>query len=65
MMHAMRDDVITAGAAAEILGVSRESVRRYADAGLLPHHRTPGGTRRFRRSDVEALAAERTEGATA
>lgn len=43
------------GEAAEIAGLSRDTIRRAADAGKLPHSRTPGGQRRFRVSDVEAL----------
>lgn len=41
--------------AAEILGVDRDTVARWADAGKLHCWRTPTGYRRFRRADVEAL----------
>lgn len=43
--------------AAELLGVHRDTVTRWADEGKLPCWVTPGGHRRFRRSDVEALLA--------
>jgi diguanylate cyclase (GGDEF)-like protein/excisionase family DNA binding protein len=44
--------------AAELLGVSAGTVRRWADSGRLACRRTPGGQRRFRRDDlVRHLAA--------
>lgn len=39
--------------AAEILGVHPATVRSWADKGDLPSHRTPGGHRRFLKSDLE------------
>jgi excisionase family DNA binding protein len=44
---------------AHLLGVHPSTVRTWADKGELPVHRTPGGHRRFRRSDVEVWAAAR------
>ncbi len=38
---------------AELLGVHPSTVRSWADQGRLPVHRTQGGHRRFRRSEVE------------
>lgn len=38
--------------AAEILGVHPATVRNWADQGDLPSRRTPGGHRRFRKSDL-------------
>ena len=49
------DDLITSSQAGDILGVTDASIRRYANDGKLPCHLTPGGHRRFRRSDVLAL----------
>lgn len=49
------DKLLTPGQAAALIGVSAESIRRYAEAGTLPHTLTPGGHRRYRRSDVLAL----------
>lgn len=62
----MDDDdryVLSTGAAAQILGVHRDTVRKWADNGTIPFWRTPPSKngqseRRFRRSDLEALRAE-------
>ena len=43
------------GEAASLIGVSPTAVADWADKGLLPHFKTPGGQRRFRREDVEAF----------
>lgn len=45
--------------AADILGVHPATVRNWADKGELPSRRTPGGHRRFRRSDLLHMAAVR------
>jgi excisionase family DNA binding protein len=47
--------------AADILGVHPATVRNWADKGDLPTRRTPGGHRRFRRSDLLRLAESNTE----
>ena len=41
-----------------LLGVCPATVRRYCDAGRLPHVRTPGGQRRFRLHEVLSLMRE-------
>jgi excisionase family DNA binding protein len=51
------DDLLTSSQAGDLLGVTDASIRRYANDGKLPHQVTPGGHRRFRRSDVLALIA--------
>lgn len=38
---------MTVGEAAEAIGVSEDTVRRWADVGLLPGYRLPSGHRRF------------------
>ena len=65
ILGAMTDDeLLTAPRVASILSVSDETVRRWADRGLIRSIRLPSGQRRFRRSDVDALLnPEPTEGA--
>ncbi len=46
---------MTTGDVARVFGVSAVTVGTWADQGLLPHFRTPGGRRRFRRVEVEAF----------
>jgi diguanylate cyclase (GGDEF)-like protein/excisionase family DNA binding protein len=41
--------------AAAVLGVSLNTLRRWSDSGRLPCYRSPGGHRRYRRTDIEAL----------
>ena len=47
------------GDAAELLGVSVDTVRRWTKAGTLAVERTSGGQRTVRRADVTRLLAER------
>ena len=49
----MADEWLSLGEVAAILGVHPSTVRSWADHGRLPVHRTQGGHRRFRRSEVE------------
>ncbi|HVO70599.1 MAG TPA: helix-turn-helix domain-containing protein [Aggregatilineaceae bacterium] len=44
---------VSLGEAAEIIGVHPATIRNWAQQGELPFRRTPGGHRRFRRSDLE------------
>lgn len=53
------DEVIRLGRAAEILGVSPDTVRRWCDDGRLPAERSAGGQRLVHRSDVASLLAGR------
>ena len=39
--------------AAEFLGVSAASLRKWSDQGLVPVYRTPGGQRRYAPKDLE------------
>jgi excisionase family DNA binding protein len=50
---------MTLGAAAEQLGVSESTVRRWADAGHLQSYRTRGGHRRVLEDDVKTLLASK------
>ncbi len=51
--------LISAQEAADLLGVSTTTLRRYGQGGLLPQPRRIGRTQYWRRSDVEALQAAR------
>ena len=51
---------VSLGEAAQIIGVHPATIRNWAEHGELPFRRTPGGHRRFRRSDLQQwLAAHR------
>lgn len=45
---------ILPGEAAELLGVTRDTIRRYVDSGLLEGIKTPGGQRRIDRDSIDA-----------
>ena len=49
---------VTLGEAAEALGISTSTVRRWADTGRIQVVRTSGGHRRFPASELRRLAAE-------
>jgi len=49
--------------AAQLLGVSINTLRRWSDAGKVACYRSAGGHRRFRRVDIEALLREGAGGA--
>ena len=49
------DEMLTVSEAARVAYLSNDTIRRYANKGILPSFRTPAGHRRFKRSDVEAL----------
>lgn len=49
-------EILTTGEAADLLGVTTETVRRWCAQGVLPFEQ-PGQHKRLRRSDVERLAA--------
>ncbi|HEU4450049.1 MAG TPA: response regulator [Gaiellaceae bacterium] len=48
---------LTLGQAAAFLGAAQSTVRKWADGGRLRTFYTPGGHRRFRRTDLEAFLA--------
>lgn len=54
---ATRGLALTASQAAERLGVSISTVRRWTDAGHLRGYRTPGGQRRFTAEQLDAFLA--------
>ncbi|NEQ84485.1 MAG: IS607 family transposase [Moorea sp. SIO2I5] len=47
--------------AVELTGLSRNTLRKYADNGTLKCERTPGGTRLFHSEDVLRFGARRSE----
>lgn len=57
---------LTTGAAAAVLGVSDETLRRWVDQGKVRYVRLPSGRLRFRQADIEALLVpvEPTEAAS-
>jgi excisionase family DNA binding protein len=46
---------LTLGAAARFLGVAQSTIRKWSDQGRVPAFYTPGGHRRYRRSDLESF----------
>jgi excisionase family DNA binding protein len=42
-------------AACKLLGVDQSTLRRWSDSGRIPVFRTPGGHRRYRESDLQAV----------
>lgn len=54
-------EYIKPGEAARIMGVSRDSIRRYVDLGLLAGIKTPGGQRRIDRDSVDSVIQRRRE----
>ena len=50
--------------AAEFLGVSAASLRKWSDEGLVPVYRTPGGQRRFSAPDLERFLESMRQPAT-
>jgi excisionase family DNA binding protein len=58
-------DWLTLGQAATYLGVAQSTVRKWSDGGRLSAFYTPGGHRRFRRSDLDSFLAESRGGPAA
>lgn len=48
----MTDEWLSLSDAAEMLGVHPSTVRLWSDKGILPVHKTQGGHRRYRRSEI-------------
>jgi excisionase family DNA binding protein len=49
--------VFTSSEAARYLGVSLATIRRWTDAGHISCYRTPGGQRRFSRTQLDEFVA--------
>jgi excisionase family DNA binding protein len=56
--------LLTPGEVANLFRVDPKTVTRWATAGRIGSIRTPGGHRRFRESEVQALLSELTTEAT-
>jgi excisionase family DNA binding protein len=56
--------LLTPGEVASLFRVDPKTVTRWATAGRIGSIRTPGGHRRFRESEVQALLSELTTEAT-
>ena len=54
-------EYIKPGKAAELLGVSRDSIRRYVDSGAIAGITTPGGQRRIDRQSVDSIIDRRVK----
>lgn len=48
-------DYVLPGEAADMLGVTRDTIRRYVDQGLLAGIKTPGGQRRIDRQSIQQV----------
>lgn len=49
------DELLPPAEAAALVGISRDTIKRWERAGRITSRRTPHGHRRYRRGDVEAL----------
>jgi excisionase family DNA binding protein len=52
----MNEDWLSLAKAAQLLGVHPSTVRLWSDKGILPVHRTQGGHRRFKESEIQLWA---------
>jgi excisionase family DNA binding protein len=57
-MPANEPDWLTLGQAAKHLGVAQSTIRKWSDSGRVPAFYTPGGHRRYRRSDLDDFLAQ-------
>jgi excisionase family DNA binding protein len=57
-----REPWLSLSEAADYVGVHFTTLRRWADAGKVPCIRTPGGRRRFKRSELDAFLASLRQG---
>ena len=50
------------GEAADYLGIHFTTLRRWSDAGKVPLYKTPGGRRRYKKTDLEIFLSRSMEG---
>src|SRR4051812_33671463 len=55
MAHRDDSEWLTLGQAARFLGVAQSTIRKWSDNGRVPAFYTPGGHRRYRRTDLETF----------
>jgi excisionase family DNA binding protein len=62
-MHVMgrHTSFMSVGEAAEYLGVSTASLRKWSDQGIVPVYRTPGHQRRYSLADLDAFVRSMRE----
>jgi excisionase family DNA binding protein len=61
----MEKEWLSLGDVAEVLGVHPSTVRSWSDQGVLPVHRTKGGHRRYRRTELDLwIQSQRTDGSS-
>jgi excisionase family DNA binding protein len=60
---ASEPDWLTLGQAAKYLGVAQSTIRKWSDQGRVPAFYTPGGHRRYRRSDLDVFLERSGPGA--
>ena len=58
------DTPMTAGEVADLFAVTTTTVKRWAEDGLLPYFKTPGGHYRFDPDGVRALRESQDSGRT-
>lgn len=63
--HAAEPNWLTLGQAAKYLGIAQSTVRVWTDSGRLPVFYTPGGHRRFLRTDLDAFIQRNGAGSRA
>ena len=51
------DDWMTAREVADLFGVHRNTVREWANSGLIPSHPLPSGRLRYKRTEVDTARA--------
>src|SRR2546429_8567852 len=56
-------DWLPLGQAAKFLGVAQSTIRKWSDVGRVPAFYTPGGHRRYRRSDLDTFLERSGPGA--
>ena len=52
------DELLSSGAAAALIGISRDTLKRWEAKDRIKSRRTPENHRRYRRGDVEKLLTE-------